>query len=196
MVRAGHIVSNEALDVEQDDTSINNVDARVRVTTKKYKRFVSENASQTTYYQPVLDVLDYSSGGLSLEDPTDILEGKYDYYPLRYMVERLGRDMEFRVVPAVGAGGLSALTGILRAWGIRFLVLLDDDAAGRKEKGKYRNDLLLTDSQVVTLDELDAALKGLEFEGLFKNDVIQACKNAGFKNAKGQAGKAELYSYF
>lgn len=191
-----YIISNSAIDAENDETGIYSVDSKVNIKSSKYKTFVNLQSNKQTYYQPILDVLDYSSGDLSLKDPVIILEGKYDYYPLKYFSDQLGLSDSFRIMPAVGAGGLSSLIGILRAWRIRFIIVLDDDATGRKEKGKYKHDLLLGDNQVVTLDEINSDFKDYEFEDIFGQDVKSACKAAGYVDGKGNVGKEQIYSYF
>jgi hypothetical protein len=190
-----YIVSNAALDAEGDDTGIDGVGSRVKITADKYKTFVSKFPSKTTYYQPVLDLLDYGSSSLDISDPAIILEGKFDYYPFRYFMQEIGRSGDYKVIPSVGAGALSMLIGILRGWGMRFIVILDDDDAGRKEKAKYRNILMLSSDEVVTLDELDSSLKNKEFEGIMQGDVKDACISAGFSPGP-RVTKEQFYSYF
>ena len=190
-----YVVENSALDADVDETGIANIDTRVKITADKYKNYVSNNPTRTTYYQPILDVLDQGAGGLDISDPVVILEGKYDYYPFRYLLKEIGREDEMKIIPAVGAGGLSALIGILRGWNVRFLLVLDDDDAGRKEKVKYRNTLMLGENQVCTLDELHPDLKGKEFEGIFQDDLREACVNLGFSSSK-KVKKQQFYTYF
>lgn len=190
-----YIVENSAIDSDVDETGITNVDARVKITARKYKNYVSNHPTRTTYYQPVLDVLDHGPGELDITDPVVILEGKYDYYPFRYFLSEIGCEDEMKVIPAVGAGGMSALVGILRGWNVRFLLVLDDDDAGRKEKAKYRNTLMLSENQVCTLDELHPKLKDKEFEGVFQQDLRDACTKSGFSSSK-KITKEQFYTYF
>ncbi|RZF64293.1 hypothetical protein EWE75_12160 [Sphingomonas populi] len=190
-----YIVSNSAIDSEGDETGISRVDARVKIIAEKYKAFVSSHPSKTTYYQPILDVLDQSSSGLDIAGRVIILEGKYDYYPFQYLVKQHNKGADFRVLPAVGAGGLSALVSIMRGWDMKFIVLLDDDDAGRKEKAKYKDVLMLSDNQVVTLDEINSTLKGKEFEGIFQEDVRSAVRNSGFSSGN-KIYKEQYYTFF
>lgn len=190
-----YIVSNLAIDADADATGIDHVGSRVKIKASKYKTFVSLNPAKTTYYQPILDVLDVGAGALDMTNPVVILEGKYDYYPFRYLTEKLGRANNFRIIPAVGAGSLSPLIGILRGWNLRFLIVLDDDDAGRKEKAKYRNQFLLDSNAVVTLDELMPALKDKAFEGVFQEDVKAACRKSGYATEK-KVTKEQYYTYF
>ncbi len=190
-----YVVSNSAIDDNSDDTGISKIDSKVTISATPYKTFVSANPGKSTYYQPVLDVLDYSSHGLDIKSPLIILEGKYDYYPFMYFIKSLGYEDKIRVIPSVGAGGMSALIGILKAWFVKFVIILDDDAAGRKEKGKYKNDLLLSSNQVVTLDEIDPSYANMEFEDIFTDEVRDASRQAGY-HKNNLVGKENLYSYF
>lgn len=190
-----YVIKNSASDDSKDDTGISQIDSKVIVTAEQYKSYISSNPSKTTYYQPIMDVIDYSPGGLDISSPVVVLEGKFDYYPFRYLLEKIGGENDFRVIPSVGAGGLSALVGILRAWCVKFIIILDDDDAGRKERGKYRNDLMLGENQVATLYDLNDKLSDCEFEDIFQDDVKHACISAGFSNG-GRVKKSQYYSYF
>lgn len=190
-----YVVSNSAIDDSSDSTGISSIDSKVTISATPYKSFVSNNPGKSTYYQPILDALDYSSHGLDIQSPLVILEGKYDYYPFMYFVNKLGYGDTIRIIPSVGAGGMSALIGILKAWFVKFVIILDDDAAGRKEKGKYKNDLLLSNNQVITLDDIDPSYSDMEFDDLFANDVKDAAKDAGY-HKQNKVDKEHIYSYF
>jgi hypothetical protein len=80
------------------------------------------------------------------------------------------------IFPGNGAEGLGCLISLFRGWGVRFLVLLDDDSAGRSAKDRYVEDLLLAPTEVATLGEINASLKGKAFEAIYQDDFRDAVK--------------------
>ncbi|WP_193751722.1 AAA family ATPase [Sphingomonas sanguinis] len=194
-IEQSYVVANSAIDDTNDDTGMDGLESKVTITATPYKSFATKHPGKTTYYQPILDVLDFSSHGLDLTSPLIILEGKYDYHPFMYFVRELGYAEKIRVIPSVGAGGMSALIGILKGWHIKFLIILDDDSTGRKEKGKYKNDLLLSNNHVITLDEISHHLSGKEFEDIFLDDVRDAVMLSSYSNDD-KVTKENIHSFF
>jgi predicted ATPase len=174
-LESAYIVVNDAFNFEEDDPTSELSERRTSISSVKYKRFISENPSKTTYFQPVLDAIEYVDSPMVINGPALILEGKYDYYPFMYFL-RNNSDFSLNVYPGLGAGSMGYLISMLRAKGQRFCIILDDDEAGRKEKERYKEDFILSDLEVVTLGDIDPAFSGFDFENLFQNDVKTAVK--------------------
>lgn len=167
-----YIVENLAIDLSSDEvdqfsTQPNNIKAT------PYKRFVAQNPSRLAYFRPVLDALRHRVSPLEFRGPAVFLEGKYDFYPFVYLQERLG-EPALACFPVNGAGDMGALITLFRGWAIPFVVLLDADAAGKRERTRYVRDYDLSDDQVLTLDQAIPSLKNKAFEALFGADVAKA----------------------
>jgi len=67
-----------------------------------------------------------------------MLEGKSDFFLLRYATEVLGISPNLHLVPGTGSGSLDTLIKLHIGWGKSFIVLLDGDAAGIREAARYR----------------------------------------------------------
>lgn len=165
-----YIVLNDSSS-DDDPLGIGTFEEDGSITVAKYRNYVKDNPGKTTYFQPALDALDYGMPALSFESPVVVLEGKFDFYPFKVLQKLIGQEQSLRPIPAVGADGMMALIGILRGWGIKFVILLDDDKAGVKAKQRYQKQFLLSDREIVTLSDLDVLLSGQAFEGIFRNDV-------------------------
>jgi hypothetical protein len=88
----------------------------------------------------VLDVLDYAPFELELVPSVAMLEGKTDYYVVRYfhdIVRATKQSERVNVLPGTGAGSLDTVIQLYLAWGRNFVVLLDSDATGNRERQRY-----------------------------------------------------------
>lgn len=163
---AAYVVKNDALgSLSFEDYVRQRVGARTSISATPYRRFVSEHPSETSYFQPVLDLLDYKP---SLVEPVPnvvLVEGKSDFYLLRYAIDVLGIPSLLHLVPGTGAGTLDALVRLHIGWGKAFIVLLDGDAEGLKQKARYEREFgRIIDGRCVLLPDLvrDSAAKEAE----------------------------------
>lgn len=175
-----YIVDNKAIDLSSEDfdqfsTKPNEIEAI------RYRTFVSDNPSRTTYFQPVFDALRYQISPLSFRGPAVFLEGKFDFHPFAYFAKRLQADPKLAVFPANGAGDMATLISLFRGWAVPFVILLDDDAAGRREAKRYMENYALTPSELVNLGDLVPKTKGKPFEALYGNDVEKLIERQGLK---------------
>lgn len=113
------------------------MDARTSISATPYRRFVAEHPDQTSYFQPVLDLLDYRPSVIEPVPEVVLVEGKSDFYLLRYLQEVLDVDRDLRFVPGTGAGSLDAAIRLHIGWGKSFVVLLDGDVEGQRQKERY-----------------------------------------------------------
>ncbi|MBX3115375.1 MAG: AAA family ATPase [Fimbriimonadaceae bacterium] len=103
----------------------------------KYRTFVSNYPDQVSYFQPVLDVLEYQPNRLSFDKSVVVVEGKSDFHAFRLGLRGMGEELAFSVIPGTGAGSSRTLIQLLSGWGIPFIVLLDSDEEGKKQMNNY-----------------------------------------------------------
>lgn len=163
-LEGAYVVKNEGLSYdggEDDYTARQTV-----VVLQKYRQFAVQHPQQTTYFQPVLDVLNYSPGRLENIPSVVMLEGKNDFYTLKFFQQLLQTGAELNLMPGSGAGSLTDIIRLYLAWGRNFIVLLDADTAGHDQKQRY-NELFgaLVAERIFTLSDINAdwAKRGMEY---------------------------------
>ena len=178
-----YIIDNKAIDLssedfDQFDTKPNEIEAI------RYRNFVSQFPSRTTYFQPVFDSLRYQMSPMQFRGPAVFLEGKFDYHPFLYFMKRLRADPKLAVFPVNGAGDLSTLISLFRGWAIPFVALLDDDSAGQREASRYKKEYGTTDNEVANLASLVPSTAGKSFEALFLADTQKLIEKYGFSEGR------------
>lgn len=140
-----------------------------------YRQFVSRHPNQTSYFQPVLDRLQVAPSRLDLTRSSIILEGKSDYYILRYAAKLAGKDA-LPLVPGLGAGTFGALIALHVGWGLNMYVLLDGDEKGEEEKSRYIRDFGISPSRIGTLKEICTGVNVIEdlLDENAKNKIAEA----------------------
>lgn len=185
------VVKNDALGYMDFDSYIEaNMSANTAISTVPYRRFVNENPDQISYFQPVLDMLDYQPSRLEPIDEIVLVEGKSDFYYLRYMSDVLGMETDLKFVPGGGAGSLEPLIRLYIGWGKSFAILLDGDAEGLKQRRRYIEEFgHFVSSRCLVLPELcdDEAVE--EIEDLLSESDFVAIASA---HSKGYAGGSGL----
>jgi AAA ATPase domain len=137
-LESAYVVKNSALGSFEMPEYLNiRMGARTSITAMKYREFVNAHPDQVSYIQPVLDVMDYRPSELEPIPKVVLVEGKSDFYLLRYLTEVLEFKPEMRTVPGGGAGSLDTLIRLHIGWGKSFAILLDGDQEGRKQQIRY-----------------------------------------------------------
>lgn len=178
-----YVVMNRALDYEKDDDYTSNM---TDVAIERYRAFVGNNPNQTTYFQPILDVLDYRPSNLENVPDVVMTEGKYDFYSLglAQLALEVAAGEQLNVMPGGGAGGLEDPIKLYLAWGRNFVVLLDGDTEGRDQKRRYEDVLgPAVADRIVTLDELGLTGKPRRMEDLFVESDKKAIQSAKYPSA-------------
>jgi ABC-type phosphonate transport system ATPase subunit len=142
-----------------DDISMEDESLDVKVDT--YRSFVNKHPSHSSYFQPILDRLQVVPSRFDLFQPSAVVEGKSDYYILRYAAKLLGR-AEVALIPGLGAGSFEPLAAIHVGWNLNFIFVLDGDRQGKLEKERYAREYGIALTRLVTLTELTPALKVIE----------------------------------
>lgn len=152
-----YIVKNKAIDYDKEFNALTeNTDVEATI----YKQFVVAHPEQRTYFQPILDAIEYSPSNLE-EVPNIILtEGKNDYYTFKYMNEViLGNEFkDLKFYPGNGADRNNQIIATYLAWGRDFLILLDGDKAGEDAKKRYIKEFgLIVEGKILTLKDVDSS---------------------------------------
>jgi AAA ATPase domain len=170
-----YIVENTAIDHDSGDnfgltTKPTNVNAT------NYRKFVSQNESRISYFQPVLEKLQYVAPQIVGSPPFVIVEGITDYQVMR-LVQRLRYPQAlFALLPGTGAGASGSLISLLLGRGEKFVVLLDDDVEGRKEALRYKNEWHLSNDTVVTLKDLIPDFPNKKLESMICSESREIAK--------------------
>jgi predicted ATPase len=152
-----YIVENTALDYDADD-AFNLMAKPTNIRATPYRMFVSQYPSRTSYFQPVIEKLEYVTPEVVGNGPFVIVEGISDYYALRLAFDMRAKPPRFSLMPGCGSGASGPLLSLLLGRGESFLLLVDDDKAGRKEKVRYQSEWCLRPGQVLTVADLDPTL--------------------------------------
>jgi predicted ATP-dependent endonuclease of OLD family len=171
------IVRNTALEYEKDDID-NSEPTNIEV--KKYRAFVSSYPDHHTYYQPILDVLEYRPSNLEAIKDVIMLEGKNDFYTLSYFQDVvLSLEKTIPLLPGTGSGSLDTAIQLYYAWGKKFVVLLDGDEEGKKQKNRYIALFgSIVENRIFTLEDVNPLWKGYATEKLFDDlDALNVQKS-------------------
>ena len=134
-----------------------------------YRSFVNNHPKQTSYFQPILDRLEVVPSKFDAQKASIVLEGKSDYYILRYAQKLIGLK-ELPLLPGLGAGTFGALAALHVGWNLNFLFVLDGDKKGKAEKENYAEEFGIPLARLATLDELRENLK--EIENLLDHEAV------------------------
>jgi hypothetical protein len=164
------VVRNEGLDYDAETTDYSA--RKTNITVTPYRQFVVAHPDQTSFYKPILDVLEYSPSRLDPLADVVMLEGKTDFYILRLVQGLLRSPAEaLNFLPGMGSGGLDTAIKLYVAWGRQFLVLLDSDEEGNKQKKRYLESFgPIVTARVITLEDIDPGWRLSKMEGLFTDD--------------------------
>jgi predicted ATP-dependent endonuclease of OLD family len=182
---AAYVVKNKALEnIESDEYLMSNTADRTLIEAMRYRRFVHENPSSTSYFQPVLDLLTYRPSDLEPVPNVILVEGKSDFYILKYFIDVLGVGPDLKLVPGGGSGSLDTLIGLHIGWGKSFVVLLDGDSAGIREAERYAENFgKIVVERTVLMPAAIGDPKIIEIEDLLSKDDAEALISVVFPPA-------------
>jgi predicted ATP-dependent endonuclease of OLD family len=170
-----YIVENEALDYDSDDAfGLTAKPTKIKAT--NYREFVAQYSSRSSYFQPVIEKLEYITPEILGSAPFLIIEGISDYYAMKLVKDGDPTFAHFSLMPGTGSGALGPLISLLMGRGERFFVLLDDDKSGKDAAKKYREEWYLSTEIVQTLGELDSKFNKKCLEGLICSETIHSIK--------------------
>ena len=151
-----YVVQNTSITDTGGDTDISAKSADI--TMQIYNNFVGNSQNKPTHFQPALDAVDYKPSEIEMIKDTIMVEGKNDFFTLKYLIAYYLRDKKLEdisILPGMGAGGLDLPIQLYLAWGRRFIVLLDTDNEGIGSKNRYVNKFGMSiKGQVFTLGDI------------------------------------------
>lgn len=171
LLEGAYIVKNKAVDY--DESALDFDAQKTDITAVPYKQFVASHPDQHTYFQPILDTLEYQPSNLELVPEIVIVEGKNDFYTFKYIYDCILSEMDREKLnlyfyPGNGAGQNDRVIRLYTAWGRKFGVLVDGDKAGRDAKVKYTKDIgTFMGKRCIPLCEIDSKWKDWATENLF-----------------------------
>lgn len=171
-----YIVENKALDYESEDAFGLNIKP-TEVAATKYREFVSKFPTRTSYFQPVIEKLEYVTPDLIGIHPFVIVEGISDYYALKLAIIAKGLKPNFSLIPGAGASSLGPLISLFLGKAEKFIVLLDDDKEGKKQAERYTQEWFLEKNIILTLKDLDVAFSGYKLESFIDDQTISLIQN-------------------
>lgn len=159
-----YILKNKVIDYENPENSKKTTE----ITVDQYKHFVIKFPEQISYFQPILDALEYKPSELEMVEPIVMLEGKNDYYTFKYFSKVFStKKTNLKFFPGRGANTLDLAIRLNLAWGNRFIVLLDSDNAGQNAKCKYEEIGADVKNKIFTLGSINEEWKSFSTEKLF-----------------------------
>lgn len=188
-----YIVENTALDYDSDEDTFGLNAKPTNIKATPYRHFVAQHPGRTSYFQPVIDMLEYVTPSLIGSPPFVLVEGVTDFYALK-----LARDLQddtpsISIMPGVGAGASGPQISLLMGRGDPFVVMLDDDKAGRAAAEKYRGEWHLSQEQVFTLASIGTAFVGARLEDLISAEARTMMKEHA--NLSGGITKKQIGHY-
>lgn len=187
---AAYIVENAALDYDESDSF--GLDTKpTKVAATPYRQFVSAFPTRSSYFQPVIEKLEYVQPEIVGSAPYLIVEGISDYYAMMLAKKISGKTYKYNIIPGVGSGASGPIISQLLGQGQRFALLLDDDAEGKKAAKKYKEDWFMNGAVVTTLADINEAFSGKALEKLLGQesvDLIQGHLELQDKPSKRQIG--------
>jgi ABC-type cobalamin/Fe3+-siderophores transport system ATPase subunit len=177
------VVKNSALgSLGLDDYLDTRLTARTSITAMRYRTFVAQHPDQTSYFQPVLDLLEYRPSALEPIPEAVLVEGKSDFFLIRYMLDVIGVPGTLVTVPGGGAGSLDTAIRLHIGWAKNFIVLLDGDAEGKRQLARYVDQFgPMIRGRCVLLPDACGEDRRLEAEDLLQEADKQAILDAVYK---------------
>jgi predicted ATP-dependent endonuclease of OLD family len=161
-----YVVRNKGIDYNNEvNSSAKNTD----ITIMKYREFSCKYPSQTSYFQPILEILEYKPSNLELVPKVILTEGKNDFYTLNYH-QNIIKNYKYPLVfvPGVSSSNLTNLISLYMGWGTKFVVLLDSDKEGLEQKERYIELFGNTMTEtIITYEDIDDSWQNFETEFLF-----------------------------
>ncbi|MEK6304230.1 MAG: AAA family ATPase [Acidobacteriota bacterium] len=131
--------------------------------------------------------LDIGAGLSATKKYNVVVEGITDYYYLQALRQVVAHEFDdFSIIPSTGADNIPQISSILYGWGLRFVVVFDNDREGAKVTKRLRNSLGLEDGQIILIPgaEGESSIEDLFTPDDFNNYVLSALGRRNDDRAK------------
>ncbi len=178
-----YVVKNEGLNLDKPE-EYNMVETEISIT--PYRNFAAHHPHNTAYFQPILDVLDYTPSNLENIPNCTFVEGKNDFYTLSYFNEVIFKNKyDLNLAPSTGSGNLDTLISLYLGWGKSFLILLDSDREGIFQKERYINDYgIVLENYTFTLNDINEKWINYDLENLIATSELLEFQKTKFPESK------------
>jgi hypothetical protein len=172
-----------------DDVSLDDESLDIQAT--PYRSFVNNHPNQTSYFQPILDKLEVIPSRFDAQKASIVLEGKSDYYILRYAAKIAGKP-DLPLLPALGEGTFGALMALHVGWSLNFLFVLDGDKKGKAERDRYIAEYGISPERITTIDQLASGIQ--EIEDLLDQSALELIQKG--LQLSGKPSKNQIRRFF
>lgn len=152
-----YIIINETITENRLEGDIT-FDEGAKITAERYFNYVGKGLGSTkmSYYQPILDRLDYAPSAVEPIPEIVITEGRDDWYTFQYFNKIIfSGKYKIKFYPGAGKDQLWEPIRIYLSWGKKFLVILDGDEGGKKSKETYLREFdLFVQNKIFTLEDI------------------------------------------
>lgn len=167
-LEGAYIVTNDAYDGGEEDYEAKNTNIRLY----RYRQFIDQYPQRVSYFQPILDVLEYVPNELDMCNNAIIVEGKTDYYVLNYFFKVILKREDLHLIPGMSCNNADTLISLYNGWGKNFIVLLDSDDAGKTSKKRYEDQFgAIVEGKIITLNDIDSSWKKKNMESILDNKI-------------------------
>ena len=138
-LKGAYIVINEVITDKRLEGNIT-FEEGATITAEGYFKYVGKGLGNVnvSYFQPILDRLDYAPSILEPIPEIVITEGRDDWFTFSYINYALfNNKYDIKFYPGAGKDQLWEPIRIYLSWGKKFLVILDGDKGGDKSKKGY-----------------------------------------------------------
>ena len=166
-----YIVKNGGMIIDDTENFTTN---KTDISIELYRDFVNNHPKDIDYFQPILDVLEYSPSNLENIPNCIFVEGKNDFYSLEYFSKVIfNSKYKLNITPGFSANSLKTLISLYLGWGKDFIILLDSDKEGMKQKSRYIEEFgSILENRIHTYNDIDSLWVNYGSEKLFHEDDL------------------------
>lgn len=156
-LKGAYIVINEVITDERLEGNITFEEGGT-ITAESYFSYVGKGLGNVnfSYFQPILDRLDYAPSILEPIPEIVITEGRDDWFTFHYINYSLfNNKYNIKFYPGAGKDQLWEPIRIYLSWGKRFLIIFDGDRGGKKSKESYLKEFdKFLENKIFTLKDI------------------------------------------
>lgn len=176
-----YVVTNEALLDTEDFYNLRCTNVKI----ERYRSFVNSHPQEVSYFQPILDVLEYVPSDLEICKPGIILEGKNDFYTLNYFFKIILKKSELSLIPGMNCTNADTLISLYSGWGKEFFVFLDSDEGGQKGKKRYEEQFgAVVNNRIYSFTDIDSSWTRNNMESILENSEKLKIQQSIFPDMK------------